>query len=41
VPYALLDESTESDDEDDHAELASEELALHVEYERTPHDDAT
>jgi RNA polymerase-binding transcription factor DksA len=41
VPFTLLDESTESDDEDDHAELASEELALHMEYERTPHDDAT
>lgn len=41
VPYALLDESTESDDEDEHTELTSEELALHVEYERTPRGDAT
>ena len=41
VPFALLDESTESDDEDDHTELASEELALHLEYERTQRSDAT
>jgi RNA polymerase-binding transcription factor DksA len=41
VPHALLDESTESDDEDEHTELSSEELALHVEYERTPRGDAT
>jgi RNA polymerase-binding transcription factor DksA len=41
VPYALLAESTESDDEDEHTDLSSEELALHVEYERTPRGDAT
>ncbi len=35
VPAALLEETTESDDEDDHSELPSEELALHVEHERT------
>ncbi len=35
VPAALLEETTESDDEDDHSELPSEELALHIEHEPT------
>ncbi len=35
APFALLEETTESDDEDDHTEPPSEELAIHIEHERT------
>jgi RNA polymerase-binding transcription factor DksA len=33
VPRTLFDDTTESDDEDDHVEPAAEERALHIEHE--------